>query len=74
MYENQEKTMVLAKCMAKMHQKSLNYVKIQLYQKWKKLVLSDQGTNIDRVLSKFSEMITSTDDFNRCVENDYHLS
>jgi hypothetical protein len=37
-------------------------------------VLSNQGTNIDKVLSKFSEMITSTDDFNRCVENDYHLS
>ena len=26
------------------------------------------------MLSKFSEMITSTEDFNKCVENDYNLS
>ena len=38
------------------------------------MVLQGSGSNNEKMLSKFSEMITCTEDFNKCVENDYHLS
>lgn len=50
----------------------MNYVKIMYYQKWKKIVRNDLGP--DRIVAKLSEIITNSEEFNRCVENDYYLS
>ena len=66
--------MLMTKVAAKMRQRSLNYVKIQYYQKWKNMVLQGSGSNNEKMLSKFSEMVTSTEEFNKCIENDFHLS
>lgn len=63
-----------------MRQRMLNHVKIQYYQKWKKLTFpanSESGVNVnnkDRIMSLLSSIITSTENFNRCVENDRYLS
>lgn len=76
-YENQEKTLILAKYANKFHLKSLNHVKIQYYQKWKRLALNSQdghASSQDRIVSQFSQIITSTEDFNRCVESDFYIS
>ena len=70
-YENQQKTVILAKFAKKINEKSLNHVKILCYQKWKRIALNDLGP--DRIVSRLSEIITNTDDFNRCVENDFYL-
>lgn len=64
----------MTKVATKMRQRSLNHVKIQYYQKWKMMVFQGYGSNNEKFMSKFSEMVTSTEDFNKCVENDYHLS
>ena len=66
--------MLMTKVAAKMRQRSLNHVKIQYYQKWKMMVLQGSGSNKEKMLSKFSEMVTSTEEFNKCIENDFHLS
>ena len=67
--------MTLAKCANKLIAKSLNYKKILCYQHWKKLTLKSEGSsNVDRIIRIFSELITSSEDFNRCVENDCYLS
>ena len=66
--------MLMTKVAAKMRQRSLNYVKIQYYQKWKNMILQGSGSNNEKMLSKFSEMVTSTEEFNKCIENDFHLS
>ena len=66
--------MLMTKVAAKMRQRSLNHVKIQYYQKWKNMVLQGSGSNNEKMLSKFSEMVTSTEEFNKCIENDFHLS
>lgn len=47
-------------------------MKILFYQKWKKIALNDLGP--DRIISRLSEIITSSDNFNKSVENDYYLS
>lgn len=57
----------------------LNHAKIQYYQKWKKLAFpsnADSGVinNKDRIMSILSTIITSTENFNRCIENDQYLS
>ena len=63
------------KVAAKMQQRSLNHVKVQYYQKWKNLVLQQgSGSNNEKMLSKFFEIVTSTEEFNKCIENDFHLS
>jgi hypothetical protein len=49
----------------------MQHVKVLYYQKWKRIALADLGP--DRITSKLSEIITSSDEFNRCVENDYYL-
>jgi late competence protein required for DNA uptake (superfamily II DNA/RNA helicase) len=67
MYENQEKTLILAKFAIKFHKKSLNHVKILYYQKWKKLALN-------QINAAFSEMLTDSENFNRCVENDFFIA
>jgi hypothetical protein len=67
--------MLMMKVAAKMQQRSLNHVKVQYYQKWKNLVLQQgSGSNNEKMLSKFSEIVTSTEEFNKCIENDFHLS
>ena len=60
--------------MQKIQSKSLNYRKIECYQKWKHLVFKNEGSSRDRMTTVVSEMITSSEDFNRCVENDSYLS
>lgn len=73
MYENQERTLVLAKSAQKFYMKSLNHVKLQYYQKWKRIAL-DKGDAHHKMKAAFSEMLTESVNFNRCVENDYYLS
>ena len=66
--------MILAKCTNKWFAKSLNFKKITYYQKWKKFALNSQASSYDRITSVFSEIVTSSEDFNRCVEDDCYLS
>ena len=59
--------------------KTMNHVKIQYYQKWKKLTFASNNDGHpaqfrERLVNKLSEMVTSTEDFNRCVDNDLYLS
>jgi hypothetical protein len=73
MYENQEKTLILAKFAIKFHKKSLNHVKILYYQKWKKLALNQSDAH-HQINAAFSEMLTDSENFNRCVENDFFIA
>lgn len=73
-YENQDKIMILAKSVKKLLQKTLNHHKVKMYQKWKQIVFKNEATSKDRIVSVLSEIITNSEDFNRCVENDGFLS
>lgn len=74
-FNNQGKTLLLAKTVQKMANKGVNFTKIQCYQKWKTLAFKDQGYSTkERINSTLSEIITNSTDFNRCVENDFYLS
>jgi hypothetical protein len=42
------------------------------YQQWKRMVIKDLGP--EKMVAKLSEIITNSEDFNRCVENDYFLT
>ena len=71
--------MLLARAAQKMYMKTMNQVKIQYYQKWKKLTFASNNDGQpaqfrERVVNKLSEMVTSTEDFNRCVDNDLYIS
>ena len=58
-YNNHGKTLLLAKAISKAGQKSMNYLKLQCYQKWKEMSFKNQGANPkDRMMSILSEMIT----------------
>lgn len=72
---NQGKTLLLAKAIHKLNNKTSNYFKLQCYQKWKKMALREDGANPrDRMISTLSQMITSSTEFNQSVENDLYLS
>lgn len=63
-----------------MQSKLRNHVKIQFYQKWKQVTFSStasgglSGNSKERIASILSDLITSSDNFNRCIENDQFLS
>lgn len=74
-FNNQGRTLVLAKAVQKMANKSINFTKIQSYQKWKAMAFRDPGfTTRERMNSVLSEILTNSVDFNRCVENDLYLA
>lgn len=74
-FDSQHRTSLLAKYANKVYQRSLQHLKFECYQKWKKEALGGGEGNLrDRVVSTLSQMITNSEDFNRCVENDFYLS
>lgn len=54
--------------------RTLTHKKIQCYQVWKRMMLGGNASAKDRVVSILSELITSSEEFNRCVENDFYLN
>ena len=75
--ENQQKVLTLAKYCQKYYLRSLNHVKIQYYQKWKHQTFTTAdatSSTREHATAIMSEMMTNTQDFNRCVENDLYLS
>ena len=75
--ENQQKVLTLAKYCQKYYLRSLNYVKIQYYQKWKHQTFTTAdatSSTREHATAIMSEMMTNAQDFNRCVENDLYLS
>ena len=79
-YENQEKLLIMARCCQKMQAKLRNHVKIQFYQRWKQVTFSASSSgglsanSKERIASILSDLITNSDNFNRCIENDKFLS
>ena len=77
-YENQEKVVVLAKAAQKIYNRTHNFIKIQYYQKWKQMALrpsgGDGGTNREHIVKVLSELVTESEAFNKCVENDQNLA
>jgi hypothetical protein len=67
LYENQEKSIVMAKVMDKVLKKNMNHSKILCYQKWKQMTLFQDSR--DQVLAQLSQLLTDP----RAVEDDEYL-